>query len=64
LLAVFTFTAALPWWVFVGRFGVSVFQLVPIPIRSIERPVRLLAWCIGLFGWFAGGVISFAHALS
>lgn len=44
--------------------GGFAFQVVPIPFRSIERPARLVMWCIGLFGWFGGGMASFAHALS
>lgn len=41
-----------------------VFQMVPIPWRSVERPMRLVMWSVGMLGWFGGGVISFAHALS
>jgi hypothetical protein len=41
-----------------------VFQFVPIPWVSGERWLRLMAWSIGLLGWFAGGLVSFGHALS
>jgi hypothetical protein len=44
--------------------GGLLFQLVPIPFRRIERPIRISTWCVGLFGWFAGVPVSFLHALS
>jgi len=34
-----------------GGFG---FQFVPIPRRSVEGPIRLVAWMAGLLGWFGG----------
>lgn len=39
-------------------------QIIPLPIRRAEKPVRLALWCIGLLGWFGGGIVSFGHALS
>lgn len=39
-------------------------QIVALPCKCCERAMRLTAWCLGLLGWFAGVVISFAHALS
>lgn len=39
-------------------------QLVPMPAPSIEKPLRLTLWSLGLLGWFAGAVVSFGHALS
>lgn len=36
--------------------GGLLFQLVPLPRRSLW--VRISAWCVGLFGWFAGTVLS------
>ncbi|HYG34348.1 MAG TPA: hypothetical protein VEC99_06165 [Clostridia bacterium] len=44
--------------------GGITLQLVPLPFRSLERPTRMLLWCVGLFGWFAGGPLSFIHAFS
>lgn len=41
-----------------------VFQLLPLPITRFERGIRMAAWCVGWFGWFAGVPISFMHALS
>jgi hypothetical protein len=43
--------------------GVLV-QIVPLPLQHSERTVRLTIWCIGLLGWFGGGLVSFLHALS
>jgi hypothetical protein len=39
-------------------------QIVPLPFRRFESPVRLASWCIGLLGWFGGVLVSLAHALS
>lgn len=39
-------------------------QVVPLPFRRAERPVRFTAWVLGLLGWFLGAPISFLHALS
>jgi hypothetical protein len=39
-------------------------QIVPLPFQRFERKVRLTIWCIGLLGWFGGGLVSFLHALS
>jgi len=33
-------------------------QLVPLPLGRIERWVRILAWCLGLLGWFAASLFS------
>ena len=41
-----------------------LFQPIPLPFPRIERGVRLMMWCIGLLGWFAGAPASFLHALS
>lgn len=39
-------------------------QIIPLPIGRAEKPVRLALWCIGVLGWFGGGMVSFGHALS
>ncbi len=44
--------------------GGVVFQFVPMGRPSVERPIRLGAWIIGLLGWFGGAVVSLGHALS
>lgn len=45
--------------------GVGVIsQIVPLPLRRFDRPVRLTLWCLGLLGWFGGALVSFGHALS
>ena len=53
----------LPWSAASLVAGV-VFQFLPLPLGRADRSVRLLAWGLGLLGWFGGGVVSFAHALS
>jgi hypothetical protein len=53
----------LPWCL--GALGVGVgMQLVVPPRGWPSRALRLLAWAAGWFVWFAGGIVSFAHALS
>jgi hypothetical protein len=42
----------------------TLFQIVPLPFGRFARAVRLTLWCLGLLGWFGGGVISFGHAFS
>jgi hypothetical protein len=42
----------------------ALFQIVPLPFGRFARAVRLTLWCLGLLGWFGGGVISFGHAFS
>ena len=37
-------------------------QVVPMPFRRGERVVRLVAWALGWFVWFSGGLVSFLHA--
>jgi hypothetical protein len=44
--------------------GGIAFQFVPLPGQVVQRSLRLVAWSVGLFGWFGGGVVSFGHALS
>jgi hypothetical protein len=39
-------------------------QIVPLPFQRLANAVRLVVWCLGLLGWFGGGVISFGHAFS
>jgi hypothetical protein len=39
-------------------------QIIPLPFQRFEHTVRLTIWCIGLFGWFGGALVSLAHALS
>lgn len=43
--------------------GAVVVQLVVPANRQWLRAARLLAWAGGLFVWFAGGIVSFGHAL-
>lgn len=56
-LAIFPYCA-----LFLGAGFLS--QIIPLPFRRFDRTIRLTIWCIGLLGWFGGGVVSFAHALS
>lgn len=45
--------------------GVGVLlQVVPLPFQRFERTTRITVCSIGLFGWFGGALVSFAHALS
>jgi hypothetical protein len=39
-------------------------QLIVPPRGWPSRTLRLLAWAAGWFVWFAGGIVSFGHALS
>ena len=43
--------------------GGLTLQIVPLPAFPQQRAIRLIAWCIGLAGWFAGVPVSFLHAL-
>jgi hypothetical protein len=38
-------------------------QITPLPDFPGQRGLRLSAWCLGWFGWFAGIPVSFLHAL-
>ena len=42
----------------------TLFQIVPLPLRRFAPALRLTMWCLGLLGWFGGGVVSFLHAFS
>ena len=53
----------LPWSGAVLAAGI-LFQIVPLPFQRLAKTLRLMVWCVGLLGWFGGGVISFAHAFS
>ncbi len=53
----------LPWSGAILTVGI-LFQIVPLPFQRFARAVRLTIWCLGLLGWFGGGVISFGHAFS
>jgi hypothetical protein len=53
----------LPWSGSFLAMGV-LFQIVALPFQRFAKAVRLTVWCIGLLGWFGGGVVSFAHAFS
>lgn len=52
----------LPYCV-LSLLGGILFQFVPLKPKRYERGIRLMVWCLGLFGWFFGGIISFGHAL-
>lgn len=41
-----------------------LFQFVPLHFGRFEHRFRLTMWSLGFLGWFGGGLISFAHALS
>ncbi|MCL4180222.1 MAG: hypothetical protein KJ072_21075 [Verrucomicrobia bacterium] len=53
----------LPWS---GAFlaAGTLIQFVPLPFQRFARALRLTVWCLGLLGWFGGGVVSFGHAFS
>ena len=42
----------------------TALQLVPLPDNRWSRAARLAAWFLGLFTWFAGGILSFLHVLT
>jgi hypothetical protein len=44
--------------------GGILFQIVPLPCQRFATALRLMMWCLGLLGWFGGGVVSFGHAFS
>lgn len=53
----------LPWCG--GALAVGVVFQILVPPRGWWRgALRLFAWVAGLFVWFGGGIVSFAHALS
>jgi len=56
-LSLFPFCAA---FLMVG----VVCQLVPVPFRRGQQVFRMVAWILGLLGWFLGAPVSFLHALS
>ena len=53
----------LPWSGAFLAAGV-LFQIVPLLFQRFAKTVRLTVWCVGLLGWFGGGVVSFGHAFS
>jgi len=56
-MSIFPYSAAL--------LGIGVLaQIVAMPWKCCERSMRLVAWCLGLLGWFGGVLLSFGHALS
>ena len=44
--------------------GAVLVQLIVRPRGRWRNILRLTAWATGLFAWFAGGIVSFGHALS
>lgn len=42
----------------------ATLQFICIPDRRWLRVVKLVFWTVGWFVWFAGGILSFGHALS
>jgi hypothetical protein len=42
----------------------TLLQWIPRSLQAGQRTLRLAFWILGWLGWFGGGVISFAHALS
>jgi hypothetical protein len=40
-----------------------LFQFVPIPVGRYREALRLVLWTCGWLAWFAGGCVSFLHAL-
>ena len=50
---------------FCGAFLVigTLCQIVPLPRHTGARTARILAWFIGLAGWFCGSVISLMNAI-
>lgn len=48
-----------------GALGGAIMAQLVVPTDGRwRRAFRLFAWAGGLFVWFAGGIVSFAHALS
>lgn len=41
----------------------TAFQAVRLPDAGWARAIRLFVWTAGLTVWFAGGIVSFGHAL-
>jgi hypothetical protein len=41
----------------------GLMQILRLPFQKFNFSVRIGAWCLGLFGWFAGIPLSFLHAL-
>lgn len=39
-------------------------SFIKLPSESGATALRMAAWVVGLLGWFLGGIVSFAHALS
>jgi hypothetical protein len=53
----------LPWAI--GFLGIGIgTQFLPLPPRRWSRALKLIAWGIGVFGWYATGIFSFLHALN
>jgi hypothetical protein len=42
----------------------TVVHIVVLPGAWWRGTLRVIAWVTGLFIWFAGGIVSFGHALS
>jgi hypothetical protein len=55
--------ALLPYCAGILAAGAAV-QFLPLPRRNGFQAVRLVAWFLGLTGWFGGAVLSYGHALS
>jgi uncharacterized membrane protein YoaT (DUF817 family) len=43
--------------------GVLV-QYFTMPEKTSLRAIRMSLWVVGWFVWFAGGIVSFVHALA
>jgi hypothetical protein len=54
--------ALFPWCLAILVLG-AFCQFVPLPFRRGERFFRIGTWVIAMLGWFAGTVLSLAHAL-
>jgi hypothetical protein len=42
----------------------ALVQYLTMPAKKWLRVIRMTLWGVGWFVWFAGGIVSFSHALS
>jgi len=56
-------SAGLMWYCGTALAAAAAMQLVPLPENVWYRALRLAAWSLGLFVWFAGAIASLIHAL-
>ena len=48
-----------------GALAAAIAVQLLVPLRGwFSRTFRVVAWIVGVFGWFGGAIVSYLHAMS